>query len=64
MGRTSPKRRKLTIKQQQKRQKKLAKLRRLYLKASSSKEKEKILIKVFKLAPWLSKEEFLKPAKK
>lgn len=60
MGREDPKRRSMKIKQAQKRAKKLAKLRQLYLRAKTEQEKEKVLEKVFKIAPWLSREEFLK----
>jgi hypothetical protein len=63
MGKGSPKRRKFEIRKAQKRSQKLAKLRLLYTKANSPKEKEKILEKVFKISPWLTKEEFLKPIK-
>ena len=41
------------------RKRKLAKLRQEYLAAKSQEKKEKILEKVSKIAPWLSKEEFL-----
>ncbi len=60
MGKEDSKRRSLKIKQAQKRAKKLAKLRHLYLEAKTPEEKEKVLEKVFKIAPWLSQEEFLK----
>jgi len=61
MGKKDPKRRSLKIKQTQKRAKKLARLRQLYAKAKTEQEKEKVLENLFKIAPWLSKEEFLKP---
>ena len=61
MGKEDPKRRSLKIKKAQKRAKKLARLRQLYAQAKTEQEKEKILEKLFKIAPWLSKEEFLKP---
>lgn len=64
MGKEDPKRRSMKIRQAQKRAKKLAKLRQLYIKTTDKKEKEKILEKVFKIAPWLTEEEFLKPLKK
>ena len=51
----------MKIKQAQKRRTKLAKLRQLY--NEGKKDKDKILEKVFKIAPWLNKEEFLKPIK-
>jgi len=63
MGKEDPKRRSLKIKQAQKRAKKLARLRQLYAKAKTEQEKEKVLERLFKIAPWLSKEEFLKPLK-
>ncbi len=61
MGKEDPKRRSLKIKKAQKRTKKLARLRRLYAEARTREEKEKVLEKVEKIAPWLSEEEFLKP---
>jgi len=61
MGKEDPKRRSLKIKKAQKRAKKLARLRQLYAQAKTEQEKEKVLEKLFKIAPWLSKEEFLKP---
>ncbi|MGB9911293.1 MAG: hypothetical protein ACPLKP_01670 [Microgenomates group bacterium] len=64
MGKEDPKRRSMKIKQSHKRAKKLAKLRQLYIKAQSKEEKEKIWEKAFKIAPWLSLEEFLKPLQK
>ena len=60
MGREHRKRRQLKIKQTKKRQAKLTKLRKAYTNAKDSGKKEQILEKVFKLTPWLSKEEFLK----
>lgn len=48
----------MKIRQAQKRRAKLAKLRLLLLKGILS--KEKVMEKVFKIAPWLSEEEFLK----
>ena len=60
MGRQHSKRRSMKIKQAQKRRGKLAKLRQLY--KEGKKDKDKILEKVFKIAPWLNKEEFLKPS--
>jgi len=64
MGKEDPKRRSLKIKKAQKRAKKLARLRRLYTEAKTREEKEKVLEKVTKIAPWLSEEEFLKPLQK
>ena len=61
MGKEDPKRRSFKIKKAQKRAKKLARLRQLYAQAKTEQEKEKVLEKLFKIAPWLSKEEFLKP---
>lgn len=64
MGRSHSKRRKMTIRIKQKRRKKLAKLRQAYIEAKNKEEKEKVLEKVFQIAPWLTKEEFLSPLKK
>ena len=61
MGRQHSKRRSMKIKQAQKRRAKLAKLRKLY--KEGKKDKDKILEKVFKIAPWLTKEEFLTSVK-
>jgi hypothetical protein len=63
MGRSNPKRRKMKIQQKQKRQKKLGKLREKYVESGSKTRRKKILDKVFKLAPWLTKEKFLEPVK-
>ena len=60
MSKISPKRRKFEIKKRRKRRKKLAKLRQAYLSAKTKSEKEKILEKVNRIAPHLSREEFLK----
>jgi len=64
MSKVLPKRRKFKIKKRQKRRKKLAKLRELYSKTKSKKEKQKILEKVVKIAPYLSEEVFLAPLEK
>jgi len=61
MSKVRPKRRRFEIKKRQERRKKLAKLRELYSKTKSKKEREKILEKVAKIAPYLSEEEFLAP---
>lgn len=61
MSKVSPKRRKFQIKKRQKRSAKLKKLRDKYKKAKGKTEKEKILAKVFKIAPWLTKEKFTEP---
>ena len=53
----------MVIRQNQKRSLKLKKLRQTYLKTEDNSKKEQILAKVFKLAPWLTKDEFLQPAK-
>ena len=63
MAKITPKRRRFQIRQRQKRREKLRKLREKYTKARSEKERETVLEKVFKIAPWLSKEEFLEPVK-
>ena len=59
MGRLRVKRRKHQIKTKQLRKAKLAKLRVAYSKAKTSSEKEKILEKLHKIAPWLAREDFL-----
>jgi hypothetical protein len=63
MGRQHRKKRRMSIRQRQKRQKKLAKLREKYSKADSQTEKDQILKKVYKISPQLTKEEFEKPLK-
>ena len=63
MGRVTPKKRKTTIRQNQKRQQQLKALRNKYVAASGALEKEKIWEKAVRLAPQLTKEEFLAPAK-
>ena len=60
MGRLRAKRRKHQIKVKQRRKAKLAKLRSNYAKAKNNAEKEKILEKVNKISPDLSKDRFLK----
>ncbi len=51
------------IRKKRKRRKKLAQLRKKYLLAKTEAERNKILEKVARLAPWLSKDEFLAPLK-
>jgi hypothetical protein len=63
MGREHKKRRRMKIRQKQKRQKKLAKLREKYLAANMDSERKEVLEKVYKIAPWLTKEKFLEPIK-
>jgi len=53
-----------TIEKRRKRREKLKKLREKYLLAKTKEEKERILEKLRKIAPWLSEEEFLAPLKK
>jgi len=64
MSKVKPKRRRFEIRKKQKRRRKLKKLRELFAKAKSKEEKEKILEKVSRIAPWLSEEEFLSSLKK
>lgn len=64
MAKISKKKRSMKIKIKLRKQSKLAKLRRKYAEAKYSQEKEKILEKVFRLTPWLSKNEFLTPLDK
>ena len=59
MGKVSPKRRSMEIKQKKIRRMKLNKLRAAYKTATSQKDKDKIWEKVKKIAPWLKMEEFL-----
>jgi len=61
MGRHRVKHRSSQIKIKQKRKVKLAKLRDGYALAKTREAKDKALEKVQKIAPWLSKEEFLTP---
>ncbi len=51
----------LVFQRRRKRREKLKKLREKYKLAKTDQEREKILEKVRKIAPWLSKEEFLNP---
>lgn len=53
----------MKIRQKQKRSRKLKKLRQAYDESNKVTEKNQILDKVAKIAPWLSKEEFLAPLK-
>jgi len=48
------------VKKRRKRREKLSKLREKYALAKGEEEKEKILDKVKRIAPWLSVEEFIK----
>ena len=59
MGKVSPKRRSMEIRQKRKRRMKLKKLREQYKAAGSRGEKDKIWAKVKRIAPWLRMEEFL-----
>lgn len=63
MGKVASKRRSLKIKQGQKRRRELAKLRKKYSQAKTKTEKERVLEKVFRIAPFLSEKEFLAPLK-
>lgn len=47
------------IHRRRKRKAELAKLRRLFLKAKTQEEKDKVFERVFRIAPHLSKEDFL-----
>jgi len=51
------------LRQRRNRKQKLKKLREKFALAKTKEEKEKILEKDFKIAPWLTEEEFLKPIK-
>jgi hypothetical protein len=63
MGRYRAKRRKSQINARQGRKIKLASLREAFSNAQSADDKAKIMEKVGKISPWLSKEEFLTPGK-
>jgi hypothetical protein len=56
--------RKTEIHQRRKRKEKFRQLRAKFALAKTDQEKEKILAKVKRIAPWLSQEEFLKWLKK
>lgn len=58
MGRQHKNRRSSKIRINKKRKEKLGKLRKKYLEARFDLDKEKILNKILKLVPWLTKEEF------
>ena len=64
MSKVSPTKRSLQIRIRRKRKQKLKKLRQKYAEAQTISEKERILEKVKRIAPWLSREEFLAPLKK
>lgn len=64
MSDISPQRRKFQIKKRQKRQRKLKDLRKRYSEAKTKAKKDRILRKVFKVAPYLTKERFLEPLEK
>jgi len=59
MGKISSKRRSMVLSQKRQRRAKLKKLRQAYQAAKLGTEKERLLVKVNKIAPWLSKEEFV-----
>jgi hypothetical protein len=63
MGREHKKRRSMKIKQAQLRKSKLAKLRSKYLEAGMESDKDSIWEKAAKIAPWLTKAEFLTSVK-
>ena len=64
MAKISPKRRRFLIRKKQNRREKLRKLRTKYVEAKTKTDKDKVLEKVFKIAPHLTKKEFLEPIKK
>ncbi|MCD6407198.1 hypothetical protein J7L81_04945 [Candidatus Aerophobetes bacterium] len=49
------------IAKRRKRKEKLRKLREKYLAAKTDEERQKVLDKAKRIAPWLSQEEFLEP---
>lgn len=63
MGKVSSKRRAMVLRQKRLRRVKLKKLRQAYQAAKSQTEKDQLLVKVDKIAPWLSQEEFISAIK-
>jgi len=59
MGRVCPTTRKMRIKQKRQRKQKVARLRHKLVNSKAMLETEKILEKIGKIAPWLTKEELL-----
>lgn len=59
MSKISQKRRKFEIKRKRERQKKIKKLKEKYLRAETEEEKERILKKIYKIAPHYPIEETL-----
>lgn len=64
MSRVNRKKRHHQIKVKQSRKAKLSKLRKAYQGASSPEKKRLVLKKVFKIAPWLSENDFISLVKK
>ncbi len=60
MSKQSPKRRSFEIKKRQKKRAKLKKLKEKYFLAKTQEEKEKIIEKIFKIAPHIKIEQWLK----
>lgn len=60
MSKGSPKRRQFEIQKKQKRRKKLQKLRERYFSAKTEEEKEEIIQKIERLAPYISIDVFKK----
>ncbi len=61
MAKISRNRRRFDIRKKQKRQRKLKKLRELFINAKTARAKDAILEKLSKIAPHLSEQEFLSP---
>lgn len=61
MGREHQKKRRMSIRQNQKRKEKLSKLRVKYVKADNQSEKDQVWEKVHKLSPEITRDEFEKP---
>jgi len=64
MSKGTPKRRKFKIKKRRKRREKIKKLRNLYLKAKTEKQKQDVFEKAKKVSIFITKEKFLSPLEK
>jgi len=60
MTKKTPKRRSFEIKREQKKRKKLKKLKEKYFSAKTEEEKKKIIDKILKIAPTIKIDEWLK----
>jgi hypothetical protein len=64
MGKVNSKKRRIKIRIRNNRKMELAKLRRRYVATKTDGNQEKVMEKVHRIAPWLSRDEFLGQAKK